>query len=1074
MWTPKRLLLLVFGFVFFFAAYEVYVFFLGKYDGLPPLPADLAAADENEVIEPVQQPRLSSAEVALIKAFGSSCPELSRPIKLHWRLQGVVLAAKKHQLLENGQLRLFNVSLATFGKPKPDGKGIDINTVRGEKADIEFDKPLTDIRDATNPNRKAVAGVIEGDVVLKNNRRTEDPNDDLELHTNKLYYRDDQHRIWTDEPVRIIDGNPLQPRNTVDGKGMEVVLIPSEDTGHNTAAKKKQNGISGVKRAELKEAVHMILQVDAKSNFLGGPSQKSENEPMGPAPAGTAANAPQDAQLTIDCRGKFVYEPGTENDQAEFHDGVNVIRKLRALPDSQPLPVEQSRYDQLDCDKLVLLFEHKKLDEKRSANAEPGEDLELTRAHAMGKQVELTSDSQHLHVTCNDLHYDKKTNQTILLGDPELVAEKEKATIRMRGTLTLQHPPQDSKDKDIQEAHAQGPGNITMQRGENKPNHTARWRESLHSIKEGKGDRYTLFGDASFEDPEHGKLQADQIIVWVEPIESQAAGKTQSPVNAVSTPATAAGSAKSEARGDSAEYSRRPRRMEANGHVVLDSKDLLIPSADRLHITFEDVPPGSLEPATPPPGAAPKAPPASAPPTLTGPPDGQKDKVLPAPDMGNKKPIQLTARLIDAKVATDGSRNDLRKVNAEGHVHVVQQPATPEEKGTEIKGDSLELDTTPNGHVLKVVAPQAYVQLDKITIIGPEVHIDQPKNEVVVHGLGSMKLPTKTDFQGNALAQPTDVIVYWNKDMYFNGKFAEYHGGVLAVQGTEARLRATMLQVVLDRFVSLKERQPGQGDSQAALYRMLCDKEVEMENGVREGTGTRLRWHEFQRIAGQEVDFNNPDSELKVSGPGTVWLLRLSSRQDNPLNVGQRGSAASSSPSLVKATQPATKPGENPPEAVMKLTRIQFEDRMHGFKLKGLAIFTGKVKMLYLPADDPDVTINPDKLPQDSMYVECDRLEVLNKKLDDQRQLQELVAFGRIRLTGRNEKGQFKGEGDKLKYDENKGMLVLEGESGNVARLVKQSRPNGPYEPVTAKQIMFWPKENHVKFEGTRDIGSFK
>src|SRR5262249_42423685 len=204
---------------------------------------------------------------------------------------------------------------------------------------------------------------------------------------------------------------------------------------------------------------------------------------------------------------------------------------------------------------------------------EPGEDLELTHAHAMGKQVELTSDSQHLHVTCNDLHYDKKTNQTILLGDPELVAEKEKATIRMRGTLTLQHPPQDSKDKDIQEAHAQGPGNITMQRGENKPNHTARWRESLHSIKEGKGDRYTLFGEASFEDPEHGKLQADQIIVWVEPIEPQAAGKNQSPPKR----AVAAGAAQSQARGDSPEYSRPPPRMVRNRHLRLSSPHLPLP-----------------------------------------------------------------------------------------------------------------------------------------------------------------------------------------------------------------------------------------------------------------------------------------------------------------------------------------------------------------------------------------------------------------------------------------------------------------------------------------------------------------
>jgi hypothetical protein len=40
MWTPKRLLLLVAGFGLFFGSYQIYVHFLGRYDGLPPLPEE--------------------------------------------------------------------------------------------------------------------------------------------------------------------------------------------------------------------------------------------------------------------------------------------------------------------------------------------------------------------------------------------------------------------------------------------------------------------------------------------------------------------------------------------------------------------------------------------------------------------------------------------------------------------------------------------------------------------------------------------------------------------------------------------------------------------------------------------------------------------------------------------------------------------------------------------------------------------------------------------------------------------------------------------------------------------------
>ena len=40
MMTPRRLLLLVLGFVVCLGAYQVYAFFLGHYDGLPPLPPE--------------------------------------------------------------------------------------------------------------------------------------------------------------------------------------------------------------------------------------------------------------------------------------------------------------------------------------------------------------------------------------------------------------------------------------------------------------------------------------------------------------------------------------------------------------------------------------------------------------------------------------------------------------------------------------------------------------------------------------------------------------------------------------------------------------------------------------------------------------------------------------------------------------------------------------------------------------------------------------------------------------------------------------------------------------------------
>ena len=43
MWTPRRVLLLIFGVAVFGLAFGVYSRFLGWIDGLPPLPGELLA-----------------------------------------------------------------------------------------------------------------------------------------------------------------------------------------------------------------------------------------------------------------------------------------------------------------------------------------------------------------------------------------------------------------------------------------------------------------------------------------------------------------------------------------------------------------------------------------------------------------------------------------------------------------------------------------------------------------------------------------------------------------------------------------------------------------------------------------------------------------------------------------------------------------------------------------------------------------------------------------------------------------------------------------------------------------------
>lgn len=1081
MWNPKRLLLLIFGFVICYACYLVYGFFLGQYDGLPPLPREYQPSSLGAGTPITPKPDIPSHAVELLReAFGPNCEEQHRRIKLEWRKQGVVMAADAWKVLHNGQLRLTKVSVGMFGHAKPDAKGNArsdangmemrrINTVQGDQADIEFDQPLSEqslMRDAQT--RHPVAGKISGSVHLRNNRNTTNPDDDLHLYTPWLYYSDKDHRITTKADVRIVDSEAAgsSPQAVVTATGMEVMLVAeeAEPDPKNAKAKsskdqEKKTSITGVQYVTLEKNICMDLLLDSHSTFLGGTDKAT--------PTAGDKKSTEKSPVVINCRGPFVYtvalDPDAEPDRAEYSDMVNVIRKqIVAAAGNAPDAPPAVQYDQLDCDHLTLLFNRQPPpppppDKKPGPqNPAPTNDesvnLDLVKAHAIGKLVELVSDGQALHATGTEMIYDKVHDQTILKGDP-VDADKDGNHIHLRGTLTLLTP--QGEDKDVHDAHAEGPGDIRLKTDKPGVTRIARWNKEMIVGKDGTLDKLTFKELASFEDSEQGRLQGDLLIVWlITPDKNKPQELDVPPPIGKAAP----------------EDGRRLRRLEATNNVALRSKDLIIHRAEQVHVQVED---GEIPtPSTPAPAPATAAAPASSgpvasiakpPPAAPQPPgtpatmpSGPEAKLGPPPGLTRppppgdalaqapraKPPIELTARTVDVRLLSDGKKTDLKELHAEEKVVVVQKPLTPEDKPVDIRGDRLTLRHEADGNVLNVVGQPGYVQLDKITIIGPLVNIDQLQNVVTVQGSGSLKMLTSTDFEGTKLKEPSEVTVFWGQRMFFDGQLAEFDqpqlGRVQAVQ-ENSKLACRQLQVLLDRRVSLKDRQPGQGDQPAALNRMICNENVRMEKGIK----LNDKWEEYQRVEGEEALFDNPTGQLNVSGPGIVYLLRRGSQQDGLPGQG--------------------KPNANPPkkeanDREMKLTRIQFQGWMKANKINGIAHFEDGIEVFHLPAEDPDVAINVDQLPQGGMNLKSNKLTALQHKENDKVISQEFEATGRCAVKAQT----YYAQSDVVKYDESKDLLIFQGAGGNLAVLHRQLVPGASPERVAAKQIQYFRAQNRV------------
>lgn len=1068
MWTPKNILLMVGGLAVFVTAYGIYAHFLGRIDGLPPLPDQFKPlAKLGDIDTHAPRPEMA-ADTKLREAFGEDCDELKWWIKLDVQGRDLVLAANDFSITKEGKVLLTPFSIVILGKNKAGVRKREINTVRSDVALLTFDQPIVNLKDIGSHkiigcelrcDAAAPANRLKGRVTIVNNRGTSSRDDDLWLATpGPVYYqnftKENRHQIWTDQPVEVVDEQSKPDKTKINANGMDIYLLTEADKAASTKSegsssspnalappapsanhKQKGLGITGVKQVVLRSDVDMYLWIDSRSGFLASSKAKE------PAAAAKTAPQPDKALIRIQTQGPFTYD--VIKDQARFDisehpsaygNEVKVSRQLRPYV-----------WDRLTCQHLDLKFTRKSQRPKAGTppTAKPAGDeplnMEVESAHAWGTNVELTSDLEQLKAYGNDLVYDGPARQSVLSGSPKMIALKDGNEI-VAAKLILTGV----GDKDGQQAQAIGPGEIHLHDQANKQQTLqARWKDTLVSGKEGLFDVLTLTGDAAFmelqadqptvpgQPPQYKQvLQADRLKVWLEP--------EKAPTASVKADAPAAPESKR----------RRPDHIEAVGHVWFQSPELTVQKTDRLLIRFKEVAGVQNQlPATLPAPNGPTDPQAAKEAKTPADKPAQADSKTP------KKPIRLECRSVEADVIRTENRNDLEKLWCEGKVRVRQDAVKDEDRGVDIRGHTLRLQRTLEGNILTVagdlrkqrdgmiLGDLAQVQLDKLTILGPEVNIDQKDNKAWVYGLGSMTLPSDTSFQGGKLTKPADLTVHWNERMFFNGRYAEFRGGIQAEQDN-ARLNCQAMQVFLDRFLSLKE---GKKEGPPPKVKSLvCDKQVRIVDTVYE----KGIFKSYKSIAA--VELVKDDQKVEAPGPGIVVLF-----QPGPKNEA-----------------PANSPAGSPPpkhagEEELKLTRISYKGQMFVNNDTRTAHFYDDVELVHVPTDDPNLAIDLDKLPKGAMYLRADRLKVNGQQEGSTKgQGQQMEADGKALVQSQ----EFWGRADLIKYDEAKALVIFEGTDGNLATLYRsQARGTAPQE-IKGKKIFYWRRTNEFKIEGVTKV----
>jgi lipopolysaccharide export system protein LptA len=133
---------------------------------------------------------------------------------------------------------------------------------------------------------------------------------------------------------------------------------------------------------------------------------------------------------------------------------------------------------------------------------------------------------------------------------------------------------------------------------------------------------------------------------------------------------------------------------------------------------------------------------------------------------------------------------------------------------------------------------------------------------------------------------------------------------------------------------------------------------------------------------------------------------------------------------------------------------------------RGIATFYDHVIVINVPTDDPNLVLDEQRLPADSMYLSCEKLEVLSHKLPGNRTSKEMRAYQKVIVEAR----EFSGRSDVLKYDESKEQIILEGTEGKPAVVYREKVRGTRRETLEGRKIFYNRVTGEFKVEGATGL----
>jgi hypothetical protein len=879
-------------------------------------------------------------------------------------------------------------------------------TFTSDTARIKFARPF----DLKNPDAgRAVAGALQGPV------RITGPGG-LLIKGRDFNYSEDAQRIWSDFPVKFWHGSNYGEADAIQ---IDVEIDPD-------AIARDEFAISGIRNLKLRKVRNDIVLL-----------HRSESEP-------------RERPVEIRCAGTLDFDTTTH--VARFWKDVRVIR---------PTGPRDQR-DLLTCDLLTVtsrvMPEEDSPDAPPPATATEGttateaetdkrgslftvpRNLKPVRIKAESDgeaPVVLHSEQQSLLARMDQFLYEVE-ERTAHLTHPQNAVVTHAETVFAGPEITIVH----DEHNELESLVCRGAGEMQyIPQETDRLELQARWMSELRVAPEASTGLMLieLDRDAVITQPiEESSLRGDHIRLWV----AQPPGDRE--------PVAASGDQRLPGlRG----RDLTPHKMLVLGNVQFSSPELA-GTTERLSLTFSnEAAPSAKDGAR---GGARNGAGSGAGRMSLLPSGGSRERGQRRGDRMNS-PARLEADEIEIVVRQGEELSDswVETVTTSGDV-VLTQPQNPLEPPLVMKGDRVEvLNADPSNlhQVVHVYGQPARIEDREMRLVGNQLHLDRKSNRAWVTGPGVMQSLVDSDLEGNKLAEPQILSVWWREKMEFDGRTASFYDQVRTTLD-ESSLLCQEMEVVLARridFATRRDPLPAGKRDETNIERLHCKYGVKVESRqAADGKLTELRSGEFG-----ELTFQQTTGGTVARGPGILRIWRA--------GTPNRGGLARGNEALTNTAMHTRETGWN-------FTQVEFAGNVVGNLNTKITSFQDRVRIIFGPVSEPGELLNPDALPAQGGWMTSEKLEItLHPKTETEAGWFTMRAEGNVDLEGFN----FFAQADLVTYDESRKTYRMRAFGKRKAKISLQEHAGREPLDTEAQSIEYRPEQAHLKADGvTMFIGA--